>query len=121
MLICGLGSLLLVSCQEQEIRFYNIMALVLIIIIFGLFIYFHHRSSVRLKKAYRELEIANNRAQELSEARNQTVIECLDKVTPVQIATEAVNASGIEQASHLDFNFLNRKASFTFAFLSFFS
>ena len=66
MLLCGLGSLLLVSCQEQEIRFYNIMALVLIILVFGLFIYFHHLSSVRLKKAYRELEIANNRAQELS-------------------------------------------------------
>jgi len=171
MLLLGLSSLLLVSCQEQEIRFYNIMALVLIIIIFGLFIFFHHRSSVRLKKAYRELEIANNRAQELSrmksdfiqqisheirtplnilsgftqvltmhdakydeatlqeikskitentdritslvnkmlelsEARNQTVIECKDKVTAVQIATEAINASGIEQASHLNFNLL---------------
>ena len=171
MLLCGLSSLLLVSCQEQEIRFYNIMALVLIIIVFGLFIFFHHRSSVRLKKANRELEIANNRAQELSrmksdfiqqisheirtplnilsgftqvlttsdakydeatlreikskitenteritslvnkmlelsEARNQTVIDCKDKVTAVQIATEAINASGIEQASHLDFELL---------------
>ena len=171
MLLLGLSSLLLVSCQKQEIRFYNLMALVLIIIIFGLFIFFHHRSSVRLKKAYRELEIANNRAQELSrmksdfiqqisheirtplnilsgftqvltmqdvkydeatlheikskitentdritslvnkmlelsEARNQTVIECKDKVTAVQIATEAINASGIEQASHLNFNLL---------------
>ena len=171
MLLLGLSSLLLVSCQEQEIRFYNIMALVLIIFIFGLFIFFHHRSSVRLKKAYRELEIANKRAQELSrmksdfiqqisheirtplnilsgftqvltmqdakydeamlqeikgkitentdritslvnkmlelsEAKNQTVIECKDKVTAVQIATEAINASGIEQASHLDFDLL---------------
>ena len=171
MLLCGLSSLLLVSCQEQEIRFYNTMALVLIIVIFGLFIFFHHRSSVRLKKAYRELEIANNRAQELSrmksdfiqqisheirtplnilsgftqvltmrdakydeatlqeikckitentdritslvnkmlelsEARNQTVIERTDKVTAVQIATEAMNASGIEQASHLTFDLL---------------
>ena len=163
-----LSSLLLVSCQEQEIRFYNITALVVIIIIFGLLIYFHHRSSVRLKKAYRELEIANKRAQELSrmksdfiqqisheirtplnilsgftqvltmsdtklddamlheikgkitentdritslvnkmlelsEARNQTFIDCNDKVTAVQIATEAINASGIAQASHLEF------------------
>ena len=171
MLLCGLSSLLLASCQEQEIRFYNTMALVLIIVIFGLFIFFHHRSSVRLKKAYRELEIANNRAQELSrmksdfiqqisheirtplnilsgftqvltmrdakydeatleeikckitentdritslvnkmlelsEARNQTVIERTDKVTAVQIATEAMNASGIEQASHLTFDLL---------------
>ena len=171
MLLCGLNSLLLVSCQEQEIRFYNIMALILIIFIFGLLIYFHHQSSVRLKKAYRELEIAKIRAQELSrlksdfiqqisheirtplnilsgftqvltmhdakydeatlqeikskitentdritslvnkmlelsEARNQTVIECKDKVTAVQIATEAINASGIEHASHLDFDLL---------------
>ena len=163
-----LSSLLLVSCQEQEVRFYNILALVVIIIIFGLLIYFHHRSSVRLKKAYHELEIANKRAQELSrmksdfiqqisheirtplnilsgftqvltmsdakldeamrheikdkitentdritslvnkmlelsEARSQTVIECYDKVTAVQIVTEAINASGIEKASHLEF------------------
>jgi signal transduction histidine kinase len=171
MLLCGLSSLLLVSCQQQEIRFYNIMALVLIICVFGLFIFFHHRSSVRLKKAYSELEIANSRAQELSrlksdfiqqisheirtplnilsgftqvltmhdakydeatlqeikskitentdritslvnkmlelsEARNQTVIERKDKVTAVQIAAEAINASGIEHASHLDFDLL---------------
>ena len=166
-----LSSLLLVSCQEQEVRFYNILALVVIIIIFGLLIYFHHRSSVRLKKAYHELEIANKRAQELSrmksdfiqqisheirtplnilsgftqvltmsdnkldeamlhkikdkitentdritslvnkmlelsEARNQTFIDCNDKVSAVQIATEAINASGIAQASHLEFNLL---------------
>ena len=69
----GLSSLLLVSCQEQEIRFYNIMALVIIIIIFGLFIYFHHRSSVRLKKALRELEIANKRAQELSRMKSDFI------------------------------------------------
>ena len=171
MLLCGLSSLLMVSCQEQEIRFYNIMALVLIILAFGLFVYFHHRSSVRLKKAYRELEIANDRAQELSrmksdfiqqisheirtplnilsgftqvltmqgakydeatlqemkskitentdritslvnkmlelsEARNHTVIESKDKVTAVQIATEAINASGIAHASHLEFDLL---------------
>ena len=169
--LLGLSSLLLVSCQEQEVRFYNILALVVIIIIFGLLIYFHHRSSVRLKKAYRELEIANKRAQELSrmksdfiqqisheirtplnilsgftqvltmsdtkldeamlheikgkitentdritslvnkmlelsEARNQTFIDCNDKVSAVQIATEAINASGIAQASHLEFDLL---------------
>ena len=166
--LLGLSSLLLVSCQEQEVGFYNITALVVIIIIFGLLIFFHHRSSVRLKKAYHELEIANKRAQELSrmksdfiqqisheirtplnilsgftqvltmsdtkldeamlheikgkitentdritslvnkmlelsEARNQTFIDCNDKVSAVQIATEAINASGIEKASHLEF------------------
>jgi len=166
-----LSSLLLVSCQEQEIRFYNITALVVIIILFGLLIYFHHRSSVRLKKAYRELEIANKRAQELSrmksdfiqqisheirtplnilsgftqvltmsdtkldeamlheikgkitentdritslvnkmlelsEAKSQIVIDCNDNVTAVQIATEAINASGIAQACHLEFDLI---------------
>lgn len=163
--------MLLVSCQEQQVRFYNILALVLIIFVFCLFIFFHHRSSVRLKKAYRELEIAKNRAQELSrmksdfiqqisheirtplnilsgftqvltmpdakydeatlleikskitentdritslvnkmlelsEARNQTVIDRTDNVTAVQIATEAINASGIDHASHLNFDLL---------------
>jgi signal transduction histidine kinase len=170
-LLLGLSAMLLVSCQEQQVRFYNILALVLIIFVFCLFIFFHHRSSVRLKKAYRELEIAKNRAQELSrmksdfiqqisheirtplnilsgftqvltmpdakydeatlleikskitdntdritslvnkmlelsEARNQTVIERTDYVTAVQIATEAINASGIDHASHLNFDLL---------------
>ena len=170
-LLWGLSAMLLVSCQEQQVRFYNILALVLIIFVFCLFIFFHHRSSVRLKKAYRELEIAKNRAQELSrmksdfiqqisheirtplnilsgftqvltipdakydeatlleikskitentdritslvnkmlelsEARNQTVIERTDYVTSVQIATEAINASGIDHASHLNFDLL---------------
>ncbi len=170
-LLLGLSAMLLVSCQEQQVRFYNILALVLIIFVFCLFIFFHHRSSVRLKKAYRELEIAKNRAQELSrmksdfiqqisheirtplnilsgftqvltipdakydeatlleikskitentdritslvnkmlelsEARNQTVIERTDYVTAVQIATEAINASGIAHASHLNFDLL---------------
>ena len=167
----GLSAMLLVSCQEQQVGFYNILALVLIIFVFCLFIFFHHRSSVRLKKAYRELEIAKNRAQELSrmksdfiqqisheirtplnilsgftqvltmpdakydeatlleikskitentdritslvnkmlelsEARNQTIIERTDNVTVVQIATEAINASGIDHASHLNFDLL---------------
>lgn len=170
-LLWGLSAMLLVSCQEQQVRFYNILALVLIIFVFCLFIFFHHRSSVRLKKAYRELEIAKNRAQELSrmksdfiqqisheirtplnilsgftqvltipdakydeatlleikskitentdritslvnkmlelsEARNQTIIERTDNVTVVQIATEAINASGIDHASHLNFDLL---------------
>ena len=170
-LLWCLSAMLFVSCQGQQAKLYNIIVLVLVVFVFCLFIFFHHRSSVRLKKAYRELEIANNRAQELSrmksdfiqqisheirtplnilsgftqvltmqdakydeamlqeikgkitentdritslvnkmlelsEAKNQTVIECNDKVTAVQIATEAINASGIEQASHLDFNLL---------------
>ena len=168
-LLCCLSAMLLVSCQEQQVSFYNILALVLVIFVFCLFIFFHHRSSVSLKKAYRELEIANNRAQELSrmksdfiqqisheirtplnilsgftqvltmpdakfdeatlldikskitentdritslvnkmlelsDAKNQTVIERSDHVSALQIATEAIDVSGIEHASHLMFN-----------------
>ena len=33
-------------------------------------------------------------------------MECYDKVTAVQIVTEAINASGIEKASHLEFDLL---------------
>ena len=170
-LLWSLSAMLMVSCQEQQARFYNILTLVLVIFVFCLFVFFHHRSSVRLKKAYRELELANNRAQELSrmksdfiqqisheirtplnilsgftqvltmpdakydeatlqeikckitentdritslvnkmlelsEARNQTVIERTDLVSAVQIATEAINASGIDHASHLNFDLL---------------
>ena len=47
-----------------------------------------------------------NKMLELSEARNQTVIERTDYVTAVQIATEAINASGIDHASHLNFDLL---------------
>ena len=168
-LLWCLSAILFVSCQGQQAKLYNIIVLVLVVFVFCLFIFFHHRSSVRLKKAYRELEIANNRAQELSrmksdfiqqisheirtplnilsgftqvltmpnvkydeatlqeikskitentdritslvnkmlelsEARNQTVIERTDHVSVVQIATEAVNASGIDNASHLEFD-----------------
>ena len=86
MLLCGLSSLLMVSCQEQEIRFYNIMALVLIILVFGLFVYFHHRSSVRLKKAYRELEIANDRAQELSRMKSDFIQQISHEIrTPLNV------------------------------------
>ena len=69
----GLSAMLLVSCQEQQVGFYNILALVLIIFVFCLVIFFHHRSSVRLKKAYRELEIAKNRAQELSRMKSDFI------------------------------------------------
>ena len=45
-----------------------------------------------------------NKMLELSEAKNNTVIERSDNVSPVQIATEAVNASNIANASHLTFD-----------------
>ncbi len=146
-----------------------IIILGLVILAFGLFVFFRHRAAMRLEAAYHDLEIANARAEEssrmksdfiqqisheirtplnilsgftqvltmpdmkyddatledfkwqitentdritslvnkmleLSEAKNNTVIERSDNVSPVQIATEAVNASNIANASHLTFD-----------------
>ncbi len=146
-----------------------IIILGLVILAFGLFVFFRHRAAMRLEAAYHDLEIANARAEEssrmksdfiqqisheirtplnilsgftqvltmpdmkyddatledfkwqitentdritslvnkmleLSEAKNNTVIERTDKVSPVQIATEAVSTSNIANASHLTFD-----------------
>jgi signal transduction histidine kinase len=145
------------------------ITLVLVILGFGLFIYFRHRAAVRLEKAYYDLERANIRAEEssrmksdfiqqisheirtplnilsgftqlltmpdmkydeatlgnikeqitentdritnlvnkmleLSEAKNHSDIECNDDVTAMQIASEAICASNINDAGHLTFN-----------------
>jgi len=145
------------------------ITLFLVILGFCLFIYFRHRSAMRLEAAYYDLERANSRAEEssrmksdfiqqisheirtplnilsgftqlittpgtsydeatlkdinqkiventdritslvnkmleLSEAKSHAVIERNDHVTAVQIAAEAVNASGITEASHLTFD-----------------
>lgn len=144
------------------------ITLVLVILGFGLFIFFRHRAAVRLEKAYYDLERANIRAEEssrmksdfiqqisheirtplnilsgftqlltmpdmkydkatldnikdqitentdritnlvnkmleLSEAKSHSEIECNDEVTALQIASEAVSASGIDEAGHLTF------------------
>ena len=144
------------------------ITLVLVILGFGLFIFFRHRAAVRLEKAYYDLERANIRAEEssrmksdfiqqisheirtplnilsgftqlltmpdmkydeatlsnikdqitentdritnlvnkmleLSEAKNHSDIECNDEVTAQQIASEAIGASGINEAGHLTF------------------
>lgn len=47
-----------------------------------------------------------NKMLELSEAKNHAVIDRNDHVSAVQIATEAVNVSGITEASHLTFDML---------------
>jgi signal transduction histidine kinase len=148
-----------------------IAILVVVILGFGLFIFFYHRSAMRLKAAYRDLELANARAEEssrmksdfiqqisheirtplnilsgftqiltepgmqydeatlqdirqkitentdritglvnkmleLSEAKNHAVIERNDHVSPIQIATEAVNTSSIAEATHLTFQMI---------------
>ena len=45
-----------------------------------------------------------NKMLELSEAKNHTEIECNDVVTAMQIASDAVSASGVCDAGHLTFN-----------------
>ena len=47
-----------------------------------------------------------NKMLELSEAKNMTVIERKDQVSVMQIASEAVEVSGISQAEHLTFNMI---------------
>ena len=146
-----------------------LIILALVILVFGLFVFFRHRAAMRLEAAYHDLEIANARAEEssrmksdfiqqisheirtplnilsgftqvltmpdmkyddatledykrqimensdritslvnkmleLSEAKNNTVIERNDNVSAVQIATEAVSSSNIANASHLTFD-----------------
>ena len=146
-----------------------VITLFLVILGFCLFIFFRHRSAMRLEAAFYDLERANSRAEEssrmksdfiqqisheirtplnilsgftqlvttpgtsldeatmqevnqkiventnritslvnkmleLSEAKSHAVIERSDRVTAVQIAAEAVNASGITEASHLTFD-----------------
>lgn len=147
------------------------ITLVLVILGFGLFIFFRHRAAMRLEKAYYDLERANIRAEEssrmksdfiqqisheirtplnilsgftqlltmpdmkydeatlsnikdqitentdritnlvnkmleLSEAKNHSDIECNDEVTAQQIASEAIGASGINDAGHLTFSMI---------------
>ena len=147
------------------------ITLVLVILGFGLFIFFRHRAAVRLEKAYYDLERANIRAEEssrmksdfiqqisheirtplnilsgftqlltmpdmkydkatldnikdqitentdritnlvnkmleLSEAKNHSDIECNDEVTAQQIVSEAIGASGINDAGHLTFSMI---------------
>jgi signal transduction histidine kinase len=47
-----------------------------------------------------------NKMLELSEAKNMTVINRNDQVSVMQIASEAVEVSGIAQAKHLTFNMI---------------
>ena len=45
-----------------------------------------------------------NKMLELSEAKSHTEIECNDDVTALQIASDAVSASGVSDAGHLTFS-----------------
>jgi len=45
-----------------------------------------------------------NKMLELSDVNSQTVLECKDEVSPLEIAQQAVADSGVDNASHLDFD-----------------
>ena len=157
----------------MKLSFFVIAIAILVVVIlgFGLFIFFYHRSAMRLKAAYRDLKLANARAEEssrmksdfiqqisheirtplnilsgftqiltepgmqydeatlqdirqkitentdritglvnkmleLSEAKSHAVIERNDHVSPIQIATEAVNTSSIAETTHLTFQMI---------------
>ena len=47
-----------------------------------------------------------NKMLELSEAKNHSDIECNDQVTALQIASDAISASGIDEAGHLTFSLI---------------
>lgn len=52
-----------------------------------------------------------NKMLELSEASSQAVIERKDKVSIIEIATQAIDESGIKQASHISFELVNDEQS----------
>ena len=107
----------------------TIIASILIILAFCLFIIIRHRAAMRLEDAYKDLERANERAKESSRMKSDfiqqisheirtplnilsgytqllSVIECNDRVRAIQIATEAADASGIRTAKHLTFDMI---------------
>ena len=58
----------------------------LLIIAFGLFIYFRHQSAMRLESAYHDLEIANARAQESSRMKSEFIHQISHEIrTPLNI------------------------------------
>ena len=62
------------------------ITLVLVILGFGLFIFFHHRSAMRLEKAYNELARANTRAEESSRMKSDFIQQISHEIrTPLNI------------------------------------
>ena len=62
------------------------ITLVLVILGFGLFIFFRHRAAVRLEKAYYDLERANIRAEESSRMKSDFIQQISHEIrTPLNI------------------------------------
>ena len=111
---------------EQKVKLMYTRAIALSVVILLLLVAFigyaliRRREQKRLEEKNRQLTIANeqilentdritglvNKMLELSEAGSHTVVELTDHVLAIEIASAAVEASGIEKASHLAFELL---------------
>ena len=111
---------------EQKVKLMYTRAIALSVVILLLLVAFigyaliRRREQKRLEEKNRQLTIANkqilentdritglvNKMLELSEAGSHTVVELADHVLAIEIASAAVEASGIEKASHLAFELL---------------
>ena len=111
---------------EQKVKLMYTRAIALSVVILLLLVAFigyaliRRREQKRLEEKNRQLTIANeqilentdritglvNKMLELSEAGSHTVVELTDHVLAIEIASAAVEASGIERASHLAFELL---------------
>ena len=72
----------------MKLSFFVIAIAILVVVIlgFGLFIFFYHRSAMRLKAAYRDLELANARAEESSRMKSDFIQQISHEIrTPLNI------------------------------------
>lgn len=76
------------------------VALVLVIVFFGLFIYFRHLAAKRLEHAYQKLEIANAKAEESSRMKTVFIQQISHEIrTPLNILsgfTQIITTPGLE-------------------------
>ena len=64
----------------------TVLTLLAVIIGFSLFIYFRHQAALRLESAYRELEVANARAEESSRIKSEFIQQISHEIrTPLNI------------------------------------
>ena len=88
----------------------TVLALVIVLICFGLILYLHHHASVRLKKAYANLSIANERTQESSRMKTSFIRQMSHEIrTPLNILsgfTQLITAPDmqLDEATRQDIN-----------------